>query len=222
MAAKAPTAYLPGYKDVKHHELRTAETDASYLLPTLQSMVANNPNLTLLDIGAGSGTITASLAKYLPRGEVTALDLSEEILKQASAYAKEKGINNIRFQTANVNNLPFADNTFDVVHTSQMLCYQSAPADSLREMLRVLKPGGVVAVRECDMRMWSYYPELPALKKFHQIQIATHAAAGGSNVIGPQLVSLALKAGARREQCEMSMGCWCYAERRERMVWGEY
>lgn len=185
-------------------------------------MTSSNPELKLLDIGAGSGTITASLAKYMPRGQVTAIDISEEILQQAADHAREAGVSNIEFQTANVHNLPYSDGTFDIVHASQMLCYQTEPIDALKEMLRVVKPSGVAAIRECDMRMWSFWPQLPELEKFLQIQLATHEAAGATNIAGPQLISWALKAGVRREQVSMSVGTWCYSEPKERHVWGGY
>lgn len=215
------SAYLPGHKDVAHHELRTAESECDYLLSTLRQMVDANPSLRLLDVGAGSGTITASLAKYLPKGQVTAVDLSSEILAKAAAHAEREEAKNIVFQEANVNDLPFPNNTFDVVHTSQMLLYQPSPPSALRELLRVTKPGGIVALRESDMRTWSFWPITPALEKFYQIELATHEANGGTNPAGPQLISWALQAGAKRENITPSQGTWCYAQPFERGVWGQ-
>ena len=97
-------AYCPGYAPttVTHHEWRTAENSAMHLIPTLQLMAKDNPKLTLLDVGAGSGTISASLAKYMPEGHITATDLSEDILERAAEYAKSVGVSNISFQPANV------------------------------------------------------------------------------------------------------------------------
>ena len=68
---KEHNAYVPGYKaeHIKNHTWRTAENSAAYMLPKLQEMVKEKPNLKLLDCGAGPGTITASLAKYMPQGE---------------------------------------------------------------------------------------------------------------------------------------------------------
>lgn len=213
-------AYLPGYNQVLHHELRTAENCAGYLIPVLKEKVALNPQLTLLDVGAGIGTITAGLAKYMPEGQVTAFDLSSEVLERAANYAKDAGVHNIQFKSGNVFELPFPDESFDIVHMHQMLCHLSTPIPALKEMLRVTKPDGVVAVRECDMRMWSWWPLLPGLDKFFKIQLATHEGAGGSNLAGPQLISWAMKAGAKRGHIKMSYGSWCYSEPRERAGWG--
>lgn len=138
--SQSHNTYLPGYaaSNVKHHEWRTAENSAMYLMTPLQSMAKGNPKLTLLDVGAGSGTISASLAKYMPHGHVTATDLSEKILERAADHAKEVGVSNISFQPASVYELPFPDNSFNVVHAHQMLCHLDSPVEALKEMIRVV------------------------------------------------------------------------------------
>ncbi|KAK3697205.1 hypothetical protein LTR37_017606 [Vermiconidia calcicola] len=219
-SGKQHNTYLPGHKDVKHHELRTAENCAAYLLPTLQMMAEEKPKLTLLDVGAGSGTISTSLARYMPHGQVAGVDLSEDILRSAAQHAEQIGAKNCHFQTGSVYQLPFPDGTFDVVHTHQMLCHLDSPVEALTELLRVTKRGGVVAVRETDMRTWSFWPMLPALERFFKIQLATHEAAGGTNAAGPQLISWALKAGVKRDQVTMTQGSWCYSEPVEKQIWG--
>lgn len=220
--------YLPGYKEVGHHEWRTVENSAAYLLPTLQHLSSQNPHLTLLDVGAGSGTITASLQKYMPpNGKITAVDLSPEILSRASKHAEALGIEKgkITFRApVSVYDLSeiFGENSFDVVHAHQMLCHLDAPVEALREMLKVARPGGVVAVREIDMRTWSMYPDTEVMRAWRRVQLASHEAAGGSNMAGPSLVSWAMKAGAKRGEIEASMGTWLYSTEEERRVWGKF
>nr|POE51653.1 putative methyltransferase c1b3.06c [Quercus suber] len=219
--AHSQTTYVPGYKNthVQHHEWRNAENSAAFLIPVLQAKATETPDLKLLDVGAGSGTITASLAKYMPHGHVTATDISDEILKSAAAYAEKVGVTNITFQTANVYKLPFSDDAFDIVHASMVLSHLDAHADALREMLRVTKPGGVVANRESDLRMWCWYPELPGIAKMQKIQNLVHEKGGASSKVGPQLVSYAMQAGAKREQITMSFGTWTYSTPEERNMW---
>ena len=79
------------------HEIRNAENSAAFLLPYLQSMKASNPNLKLLDCGAGSGTISVSFAKLIPEGHVIGVDVNESILPRARANAQTAGISNIEF-----------------------------------------------------------------------------------------------------------------------------
>ena len=72
-----------------------------------------------------------------------------------------------------------------------------------KEMLRVTKPnGGVVANRESDLTMWSYYPELPGIRKTQECTIGVIKASGGNTNAGPRMVGWAMKAGARREQMD--------------------
>ena len=221
MAQKQHNTYMPGYGQVSHHEWRTAENSAAYLLPKLQDIASSTPYLKLLDVGAGSGTITASLAKYTPSGTITATDLSDEILQEAADYAKRQGVSNIRFEQANIYELSkqYGSESFDVVHSHQVLCHLDDPVSALSEMLKVTKSGGVVAVRESDLRMWNCYPDFPEIEASHKLQIAVHEASGGSSTVGPQLVSFAMKAGAKREQITATMGAWCHSTPEDRKMW---
>ncbi|TKA77691.1 hypothetical protein B0A55_04002 [Friedmanniomyces simplex] len=219
----AHNPYAPGYAppQVAHHEWRTAENSAAYLLPSLRTMAASTPHLKLLDVGAGSGTISASLAAYIPLGTVTATDISSDILTRAAEHAKKVGVTNITFQAADIYALPFEDETFDIVHASMVLSHLDDPVQAYREMLRVTKSkGGLVANRESDLRMWSYYPELPGIKQFHEILLATMKAGGGNVDAGARLVAWAMQAGARRERIEAGMGTWMYSTVEERAMWG--
>jgi 2-polyprenyl-3-methyl-5-hydroxy-6-metoxy-1,4-benzoquinol methylase len=114
--------YVPGHQQhhIKLHTMRTAENSSAYLLPTLQTMAKSQPRLKLLDCGAGPGSISVSLARYLPEGEVTATDLSEDIVQRAAAYAQEQGAANVKCEVASIYDLPYPDNSFDVVHVQQV------------------------------------------------------------------------------------------------------
>ncbi|KAI9154871.1 methyltransferase [Paramyrothecium foliicola] len=215
-------SYLPGHRasQVKHHEWRTAENSAAFLLPVLRTKTLEIPKLQMLDVGAGSGTITTSLAKYIPDGTVTATDLSEDILKRARELADAAGVGqNIVYKQANVYSLPFPDGQFHITHAHQVLSHLDAPVDALREMIRVTKPGGTVAVRESDLRTWCCWPEMAEINRFHEILYQVHENAGGSTNCGRQLVSFALAAGASREQIEASYSTWCYSQPDDKHLW---
>ncbi|KAM3414922.1 hypothetical protein BST61_g10063 [Cercospora zeina] len=218
---RAQNKYIPGHKPkhIQNHTWRTAENSCAYLLPTLQQKVKEIPQLKALDCGAGPGTISASLAAYFPQGHIIATDLSADVVAQAQAHAEKVGASNMSTQVASIFELPFPDNEFDLVHAQQILCHLNEPLPAVKEMLRVCKPGGVVALREGDMRMWSFYPESPELQEFHKAILATFEASGGSVDMGPRLVSLALQAGVERDDIKASMGTWCYSTREERQMW---
>lgn len=213
-ASKRP--WFSGQAQSLHHEMRTAENSAAHLLPKLESMKSQNPDIQLLDVGAGSGTISATLARAIPQGKVSAVDVNEDILPRARTVAEEAGISNIEFQVADAHKLPFPDATFDVVHCHQVLCHLADPWVVLKEMLRVTKPGGIVAAREGDYRTEAYWPQSPGLDKFQ----AFIAGVLKQPTAGRELLSWALKAGVEREKVTFSFGTWCYAEKEERGTWG--
>lgn len=203
-----------------HHELRTAENSAGHVLAKLESMKESNPHLTLLDVGAGSGTISATFAKAIPDGHVTAIDLNPDILPRARANAEIAGVKNIEFQQGNVFKLPFADGTFDITFCHQMLTNLKAPWDALREMLRVTKLGGIVAAREGDLETECVWPEIPGLLKFHKFVVNMMNAAGGTSTGGRQLLPWALKAGVERDQITASYSTWSFCTPGDKKIWG--
>jgi SAM-dependent methyltransferase len=208
----------PGHPQATLHEVRTAENSAAYLLPKLQSMKESNPNLMLLDVGAGSGTISVSFAKLIPDGHVTGVDLNANIVPRARAVAEKAGVKNIDFHQGSVFKLPFADETFDVTFCHQVLVHIGNPWDALREMLRVTKRGGIVAAREGDYETECVWPELPALGKFHTLMAGHMSSGGGTPTAGRQLLSWALKAGVERNQVTLSFSTRPYHTPSDRKV----
>jgi ubiquinone/menaquinone biosynthesis C-methylase UbiE len=200
------------------HEVRTAENSATHLLPKLKSMKESNPHLTLLDVGAGSGTISVSFAKLIPDGHVTGVDLNPNILPRARAVAEMAGVKNIEFQQGSIYKLPFADETFDVTFCHQVLVHIGTPWDALREMLRVTKRGGIVASREGDYETECVWPEHAELSKFHKLMAGLMSSGGGTSTAGRQLLSWALKAGVERSQVTLSYTAWSYNTPSERKI----
>lgn len=214
MAEPTPqSSYVTGYRpsQVIQHEWRTAENSAAYMLPALESMRQQKPQLSMVDVGAGSGTISLSLARRIPDGHVTAVDLSDEILARARQAAQAAGVANMSFQQADVYALPFADGAFDVTHAHQVLCHLAEPVRAIKELLRVTRPGGLVALRETDMRTWCLWPDTPAVRRSHELWVKTHALSGASVNAGRQILGWALEAGARPETITMSFGTWSHS-----------
>ena len=139
-----PEVYTHGHHEsvLRSHKWRTAENSAAYLLPHLAE------DAKVLDVGCGPGTITAGLADRVPRGHVTGIDAAQEVIDQASAAAGGRG--NLDFATGDVYALDYPDDSFDVVHAHQVLQHVGDQVSALREMRRVTRPGGLVAVRDAD------------------------------------------------------------------------
>ena len=93
----------------------------------------------VLDAGCGTGNYTIELAK---RGaDVIGIDSSEEMLNFARQKVKEERFT-ADFQVADALNLPFPDESFDLILSNGLLCFLTQPEKALIEMRRVLKPGG--------------------------------------------------------------------------------
>src|SRR5690349_2478762 len=158
--ARETAVYTHGHHEsvLRSHIWRTAENSAAYLLGSLK------PHMKILDIGCGPGTITADLAERVPDGQVTGVDHAPGILEQARATAAGRGLTNVDFAVADVHALDYPDDTFCVVHAHQVLQHVGDPVQALREMRRVTKPGGFIAVRDADYAAMTWYPAVPGLE----------------------------------------------------------
>ncbi|KOG85322.1 ubiquinone biosynthesis methyltransferase UbiE, partial [Streptomyces varsoviensis] len=154
--------YTHGHHEsvLRSHTWRTAANSAAYLLGSLK------PDMRVLDVGCGPGTITADLAELVPRGSVTGLEAAPGVLEQARAVARERGLDNVDFTVGDVHELAFPDDSFSVVHAHQVLQHVGDPVRALAEMRRVCAPGGIVAVRDADYAAMTWYPQPPALDRW--------------------------------------------------------
>jgi SAM-dependent methyltransferase len=211
----ADAVYTHGHHSavLRSHSSRTAETSAKYLLDRLR------PGMTLLDVGCGPGTITADLAALVAPGRVVAIDAAADVLTAARDLASDRGLDNLEFETGDVNALRFPDNHFDVVHAHQVLQHLADPIGALREMRRVCAPGGMVAARDVDYAAMTWYPENPVLDRWLDIYRRTARRNGGEPDAGRRLLSWARQAGFDSITC--SATTWCYATPDKRAFWSE-
>ena len=198
---------------VRQHAQRTAGEAAAFILPHLR------PDMRLLDVGCGPGSITRGLAERLPAGQVVGLDLSRETLESARSDAAARGLMNLRYEEGSVYELSFSDGSFDVAYAHQVLQHLRERGLALSEMLRVVKPGGVVAVREVDWSTVAYFPRDPWIDRFIEVHLRTWYRNGGEPQVGRQLRALFNAVGVA--SLEITASVWCYATREETVEWGE-
>ena len=102
-----------------------------------------HPGDTILDIGCGAGVDSIIAALMVgPSGSVTGVDLVPEMLERAKENARLVGAANVTFLEASAEELPFPDNSFDVVISNGVFNLVVDKAKALGEVYRVLKPGG--------------------------------------------------------------------------------
>lgn len=207
----ARTTYTHGHAEpvLRSHAWRTATNSAPHLLPHLR------PDQRLLDVGAGPGTITVDLATHVARTTATEIDDAALALTRATADAAGA---DIELVVADVHDLPFDDDTFDVTHAHQVLQHVVDPVTALAQMARVTRPGGVVAVRDADYAAMHWYPRLPELDEWQALHRAAARAAGGEPDAGRHLRAWARAAGL--SDIAYTATTWVYATDEERAWWG--
>jgi ubiquinone/menaquinone biosynthesis C-methylase UbiE len=197
---------------LRSHRWRTAENSAAYLLGSLQS------GQDLLDVGCGPGTITLDLAARVAPGRVLGVDASAEVVEEAERLRVAAGVEGVRFAVGDAYALDHADASFDVVHAHQLLQHLTDPVAALREMRRVLRPGGVLAARDSDYAGFVWAPADPLLDRWMQLYHAVTARNGGEADAGRYLLGWARAAGF--DEVRASSSTWTFADAESRSWWG--
>ena len=194
------------------HGVRTAANSAAYLIPHLA------PGMRVLDIGCGPGTITLDLAALVAPGVVVGVENVETPLVAARAEAARRGDTTTTFQLGDALDLPFDDDTFDVVHAHQVLQHLTDPVAALAEMMRVCRPGGQIAARDADYAAMAWYPASPALDHWRATYRAAARANGAEPDAGRRLRAWANAAGVPAPRVTSSV--WSYADEESCRWWG--
>ena len=133
---------------------------------TLQCSVSSKTEINILEIGCSIGRWIATLAKRYPTSTCWGIDYSYQMLKRANEYwiegkeisidltnkglpkqtIKGKKLNNLKFGLAKAENLPFDDNSQDLILNSFLIDRLENPMQGLQEMYRILKPNGKLIV----------------------------------------------------------------------------
>lgn len=128
----------------------------AYVSQRAVQMVAQG---TAVDLGCGPGDMVINLARRAPELHVTGVDLSDEMLTQAEARAHRAGLGGrIAFRKGDVADIPFPDASLDLVVSTLSLHHWSNPVAVLKEIARVLRPGGAFLVfdlrRDLALPFW--------------------------------------------------------------------
>jgi len=161
--------------------------------------------MRLIDCGCGPGSITVDLARAVAPGDAIGIDLRADALTQGRTLARERGIANLAFQAASVYQLPYADDSFDAAFACAVLQHLSAPVAALREIRRVLRPGGVVGIVDGSSTITFRYPTSPLLEAWDKLRVLQreHNTERSSDAL--QLRALLREAGFARTQASGQM-----------------
>jgi len=160
--------------------------------------------MSLLDCGCGPGSITADFAEIVAPGEVIGIDIEPLQVERAQTLARERGIANVRFVIGDVYALPFADAAFDAVFAHATLYHVREPLRVLGEFRRVLKPGGLVGIRDTDYSMWCMEPATPALDEARRLSLLVAEHDGASPTYARQQRRFLVEVGFARTEATAS------------------
>lgn len=185
------------------HEDRTVANSLAYGAHLL------TPGIDVLDLGCGSGTITIDIASRVAPGRVVGLDQDAGVLDRAAGFSREAGLANVTFRNGDAYRLDLADDSVDLAHAHQVLQHLADPVAALRELARVTRPGGTVAVRDADYSAFTWYPASPGLNRWRELYLTMTRRNGGEPDAGRRLLAWAHAAGLR--QLTVTSSTWTYS-----------
>lgn len=210
-----PDVYTHGHHDsvLRSHRWRTAANSAAYLLPHLR------PGDRLLDVGCGPGTLTVDLAARLGTGEVVGVDVADDVVAEADAHARAKGATNVSFRAGDFRALDLAPGSFDVAHAHQVLQHLRDPVGALAAMAELVRPGGIVAVRDSDYSAFTWAPADQGLDRWLELYMAVTRHNGAEANAGRHLLAWAHAAGF--DDVAYTTSTWTFATPEDRGWWSD-
>jgi ubiquinone/menaquinone biosynthesis C-methylase UbiE len=133
-------------KTAASYEKYGAKTFQAYAQPLLDG-AGLKPGQHVLDVACGPGILSLMVAPLVGNdGSVMGIDLAPGMVELAKKKAHEAGLTSVTFREADAEDLPFQDDSFDVVLCNHGLVHTTDRAKAMREMWRVIKRGGIVAI----------------------------------------------------------------------------
>jgi SAM-dependent methyltransferase len=147
------------------------------------------PGSRVLEVGSGLGILAADVAVAAAGVDVVGIELSAAQLAAAASATR------VTFVQGDAHSLDFPDASFDLVYARYLLEHVADPEGVLREMRRVVRPGGRVAVCENDVSLLRFDPPVPAFDRAWDMFTRFQATLGGDGLIGRRLFRLFRGAG---------------------------
>lgn len=133
-------------KNYVYSPIHSSQADLDFAISIINPFARELDNWTVLDVGTGTGHLAFSLSRYVSL--VLATDITPEMLEQLSRQKKERNINNVTIKEADVHDLPYPDNSFNMVTTRMAPHHFHSIEIAIKEMVRVTRPGGLIFVED--------------------------------------------------------------------------
>jgi SAM-dependent methyltransferase len=188
-----------GGKDVKRlrllHEVYGPGTEALF------HRVGLRDGLRVVEVGCGSGNIACWVAgQILPGGSVLGIDVAADQIEQARRQAASRNLRNVEFQVADAYSPRLPEGSFDLAYCRLVLTHLTRPAEALRAMRDLVRPGGGVVCEELDVGCWLCDPPADAMTRFFEFNVALARRLGENFCLGASLHRLFREVGFARPE----------------------
>jgi SAM-dependent methyltransferase len=175
-------------------EDRARCSDQVQVNAALCSVLLPQPGERVAEVGCGSGVLCRLVAPHLlPGGELLGLDMAPEMVAAARALAGQHSSAHLRFEIGSGEALPVEDDTLDAAFGARLLLHVADPIRVVREMARVVKPGGRVVLMDWDFETVAVtHSDRELTRRLLHWRCDHH---GGDNWSGRHLLGYALAAG---------------------------
>lgn len=150
-----------------HTDEECERLDAQALLAAITDHLRHIPaqkGMQILDAGCGSGSMAREIAKAAPEANVVGIDIRDTYVDYARRRTADAGLQNLSFKAGDVRELPFPNDSFDIIWTKYLLQWVTNPMQAMREFARVLKPGGLLVSANFDGFAVTHEPPDPAIQ----------------------------------------------------------
>ncbi len=152
---------------------------------------------TALDVGCGTGAAVRLLAGINGQGTIVGVDRENKYLDYARKKIQDLNIENVSFLNCDCYNMPFEDNHFDICFSRLLFQHLVNPEAAIRELIRVTKPKGKIAICEIDKGLNCFYPEPRHLRKYYDAEVRYRRFVKGDIYFGRKIYTLFAKNGIK-------------------------
>ena len=137
---------IEGWRETAQYWTKYSNTIAKMFAPLTEAMIERagiREGQSVLDVAGGAGEPSLTIAERVgPGGSVMCTDAIAEMVEAARSEADRRGLKNMQFRQCTADSLPFPDDSFDVLVSRLGVMFFRDSVGAMREMLRVVKPGG--------------------------------------------------------------------------------
>jgi ubiquinone/menaquinone biosynthesis C-methylase UbiE len=181
-------------------EMRRLQTQAelfSVFVDESVKKIGVTPEMSVADIGCGTGDVSFRISELLTKGTVTGIDTNPTAINFCKKEARRRNASSVNFLVRDALKTEFHSDFFDLVYSRFLFQHLTEPASCLAEMLRIAKPGGTVMVEDCDLQHWASEPENKYVDQLWKWYEAIMKEKGSDPAIGRKLYGMFIDKGLR-------------------------